>query len=147
MMTRNKNMLRNWLFVLLGIGLMIAGILLDKNSETSNQVLATIPYLLIGLGCGIFGHFMGNIMKYFSTRNNEELERQIEIEKKDERNILIAEKSKAKAYDLMVYLFAGMLIMFSLMRVDKLQILIIVAIYLSLQVYALYWKYKLEGQM
>ena len=67
---------------------MIAGILMDKNSETSNQVLATIPYLLIGLGCGIFGHFMGNIMKYFSTRNNEELERQIEIEKKDERNIL-----------------------------------------------------------
>lgn len=147
MMTRNKNMLRNWLFVLLGIGLMIAGILLDKYSGTSNQVLATIPYLLIGLGCGIFGHFMGYIMKYFSTRNNEELERQIEIEKKDERNILIAEKSKAKAYDLMVYLFAGMLIMFSLMRVDKLQILIIVAIYLSLQVYALYWKYKLEGQM
>lgn len=146
-MTRNKNMLRNCLFLFLGIGLMIAGILMDKNSETSNQVLATIPYLLIGLGCGIFGHFMGNIMKYFSTRNNEELERQIEIEKKDERNILIAEKSKAKAYDLMVYLFAGMLIMFSLMRVDKLQILIIVAIYLFLQVYALYWKYKLEGQM
>ena len=146
-MTRNKNMLRNWLFVLLGIGLTIAGILMDKNSGTSNQVLATIPYLLIGLGCGIFGHFMGNIMKYFSTRNNEELERQIEIEKKDERNILIAEKSKAKAYDLMVYLFAGMLIMFSLMRVDKLQILIIVVIYLFLQVYALYWKYKLEGQM
>ncbi len=146
-MTRNKNMLRNCLFLFLGIGLMIAGILMDKNSETSNQVLATIPYLLIGLGCGIFGHFMGNIMKYFSTRNNEELERQIEIEKKDERNILIAEKSKAKAYDLMVYLFAGMLIMFSLMRVDKLQILIIVAIYLSLQVYVLYWKSKLEGQM
>ena len=146
-MTRNKNMLRNCLFLFLGIGLMIAGILMDKNSDTSNQVLATIPYLLIGLGCGIFGHFMGNIMKYFSTRNNEELERQIEIEKKDERNILIAEKSKAKAYDLMVYLFAGMLIMFSLMRVDKLQILIIVAIYLSLQVYVLYWKSKLEGQM
>lgn len=146
-MTRNKNMLRNCLFLFLGIGLMIAGILMDKNSGTSNQVLARIPYLLIGLGCGIFGHFMGNIMKYFSTRNNEELERQIEIEKKDERNILIAEKSKAKAYDLMVYLFAGMLIMFSLMRVDKLQILIMVAIYLSLQVYALYWKYKFESQM
>lgn len=146
-MTRNKNMLRNCLFLFLGIGLIIAGILMDKNSGTSNQVLARIPYLLIGLGCGIFGHFMGNIMKYFSTRNNEELERQIEIEKKDERNILIAEKSKAKAYDLMVYLFAGMLIMFSLMRVDKLQILIMVAIYLSLQVYALYWKYKFESQM
>lgn len=146
-MTRNKNMLRDWLFILLGIGLMIAGILMDKNSGTSNQVIATIPYLLIGLGCGIFGHFMGNIMKYFSTRNNEELERQIEIEKKDERNILITEKSKAKAYDLMVYLFAGMLIMFSLMRVDKLQILMIIAIYLSLQVYALYWKSKFESQM
>jgi len=34
---------------------------------------------------------MGNIIKYFSTKNNKELIRQLEIDKNDERNILIAE--------------------------------------------------------
>ena len=95
---------------------------------STNRGIAAMPYLLIGLGCGIFGHYTGNIISYFSTKNNEELKRQIEIEKNDERNRLIAEKSKSKAYDLMIYLFAAMLIMFSLMGVEKLQIIIVVAI-------------------
>lgn len=90
---------------------------------------------------------MGNIIKYFSTKNNKELIRQLEIDKNDERNVLIAEKSKAKAYDLMTYLFAAMLIMFSLMGVDKLQIVILVAIYLSIQIYAVFWRSKFEKEM
>ena len=90
---------------------------------------------------------MDNLIKYFSTKNHEELERQIQIEKNDERNILIVEKSKAKAYDLMIYLFASLLIIFSLMGVDKLAIIMIVAIYLSIQIYALYWRSKFESKM
>ena len=90
---------------------------------------------------------MGNIIKYFSTKNNKELIRQLEIDKKDERNVLIAEKSKAKVYDLMTYLFAAMLIMFSLMGVDELQIIILVAIYLSIQIYAVFWHSKFEKEM
>ena len=73
--------------------------------------------------------------------------RQIQIDKNDERNILIAEKSKAKAYDLIIYLVAAMLIIFSLMGVDKSAIITIVAIYLSIHIYALYWRSKFENKM
>ena len=47
----------------------------------------------------------------------------------------------------MTYLFAAMLIMFSLMGVDKLQIIILVAIYLSIQIYAVFWRSKFEKEM
>lgn len=146
-MKKNKNVVKDWFHTFLGIGLIVVRFLFHKNIVSTDKMITTIPYILIGVGCGIFGHFMGNLIKYFSTKNHEELERQIQIEKNDERNILIAEKSKAKAYDLMIYLFTSLLIIFSLMGVDKLAIIMIVAIYLSIQIYALYWRSKFESKM
>lgn len=146
-MGSNGTVLKNSAFAFLGLGLIVLGFFGYTMVTSTNRGIAAMPYLLIGLGCGIFGHFTGNIISYFSTKNNEELKRQIEIEKNDERNRLIAEKSKSKAYDLMTYLFAAMLIMFSLMGADKLQIVIVVAIYLSIQIYALYWRSKFESIM
>ena len=146
-MNRNKNILRDFMLVFLGLALVLTGLYLHKSIDSVNKTVLAIPYLFIGIGCGVFGHFMGNIIKYFSTKNNKELIRQLEIDKNDERNVLIAEKSKAKAYDLMTYLFAAMLIMFSLMGVDKLQIIILVAIYLSIQIYAVFWHSKFEKEM
>lgn len=146
-MNRNKSILRDLIFVFLGLAIVLTGFYLHKGINSVNKTVLAIPYLFIGVGCGVFGHFMGNIIKYFSTKNNEELIIQLEIDKNDERNILIAEKSKAKAYDLMTYLFAAMLIIFSLMGVDKLQIIILVAIYLSIQVYAVFWRFKFEKEM
>ena len=147
MMKKNKNVIKEWFLTFVGIGLVVVGFLLHKYSLRTDKMIVTIPYIFIGVGCGIFGHFMDNLIKYFSTKNHKELERQIQIDKNDERNILIAEKSKDKAYDLMIYLFASMLIIFSLMGVDKLAIIMIVAIYLSIQIYALYWRSKFENKM
>lgn len=147
MMKKNKNVVKACFLAFLGIGLVVVGFLFHNKNVSTDKMIAIIPYIFIGVGCGIFGHFMGNLIKYFSIKNHEELERQIQIDKNDERNILIAEKSKAKAYDLMIYLFASLLIIFSLMGVDKLAIIMIVAIYLSIQIYALYWRYKFESKM
>ena len=147
MMKKNKNVIEEWLLTFVGIGLVVVGFLLHKYSLSTDKMMVIIPYIFIGVGSGIFGHFMDNLIKYFSTKNHKELERQIQIDKNDERNILIAEKSKAKAYDLMIYLFASLLLIFSLMGVDKLVIIMIVAIYLSIQIYALYWRSKFENKM
>ena len=145
---KNKNyVLKNILLSFLGVVLVALGLYIYQKTLGMDKTVVVIPYIFIAIGCGILGHFTGNLIQYYSTKNNEELKRQIEIEKNDERNVLIAEKSKAKAYDLMIYLFAAMLIIFSLMGADKLQILVLVAIYLSLQIYALYWKCKFESRM
>lgn len=145
---KNKNyVLKNILLSFLGVVLVALGLYIYQKTLGMDKTVVVISYIFIAIGCGILGHFTGNLIQYYSTKNNEELKRQIEIEKNDERNVLIAEKSKAKAYDLMIYLFAAMLIIFSLMGADKLQILVLVAIYLSLQIYALYWKSKFESRM
>ena len=146
-MKKNKNVIKEWFLTFVGIGLVVVGFLLHKYSLSTDKMIVTIPYIFIGVGCGIFGHSMDNLIKYFSTKNHKELERRIQIDKNDERNILIAEKSKAKAYDLMIYLFVSILIILSLMGVDKLAIIMIVAIYLSIQIYALYWRSKFENKM
>ena len=145
---KNKNyVLKNILLSFLGVVLVALGLYIYQKTLGMDKTVVVIPYIFIAIGCGILGHFTGNLIQYYSTKNNEELKRQIEIEKNDERNVLIAEKSKAKAYDLMIYLFAAMLIIFSLMGADKLQLVVLVAIYLSLQIYALYWKSKFESRM
>lgn len=145
---KNKNyVLKNILLSFLGVVLVAVGLFIYQKTLGMDKTIVVIPYIFIAIGCGILGHFTGNLIQHYSTKGNEELKRQIEIEKNDERNVLIAEKSKAKAYDLMIYLFAAMLIIFSLMGADKLQILVLVAIYLSLQIYALYWKSKFESRM
>lgn len=144
-MKRNKSVFIEGLLAFLGAGLVIIGFLIFKNNRTEN--IGIFPYIMIALGCGVFGHNTEKIIKYFSLKNHEDLRRQIRIDENDERNILIAEKSKAKAYDLMIYLFAAVLMIFSLMGVDKLQIIIIVALYLSIQLYGLYWRNKLEKEM
>lgn len=145
---KNKNyVLKNILLSFLGVVLVAVGLFIYQKTLGMDKTVVVIPYIFIAIGCGILGHFTGNLIQYYSTKNNEELKRQIEIEKNDERNVLIAEKSKAKAYDLMIYLFAAMLIIFSLMGADKLQLVVLVAIYLSLQIYELYWKSKFESRM
>lgn len=145
---KNKNyVLKNILLSFLGVVLVAVGLFIYQKTLGMDKTVVVIPYIFIATGCGILGHFTGNLIQYYSTKGNEELKRQIEIEKNDERNVLIAEKSKAKAYDLMIYLFAAMLIIFSLMGADKLQLVVLVAIYLSLQIYALYWKSKFESRM
>lgn len=146
-MGKNNTVLKNIFFALLGLALVVLGIIGHRHGANTEKAVDAMYYLLIGMGCGVFGHFTGNIIGYFSTKDNEALRRQIEIEKNDERNIAIAEKAKSKAYDLMIYLFAAMLIMFSLMGVDKLQIVIIVAVYLSIQLYGLYWRATFEKEM
>lgn len=90
---------------------------------------------------------MKNIIRHFSLKNNEELVRKIEIDENDERNVLIAEKSKARAYDMMIYMFAALILIFSLMGINKLTIIFLVVAFLSMQVYALYWRFAFEKKM
>lgn len=132
----------DWFLTVLGIGFVGIGF-----AAHQNETLATLAYLLIGLGCGIFGHFSGKLMKWYAVKDHEELVKQMEIEAKDERNLLIAEKSKAKAYDLMTSLFVSMLLVFALMGVDRAALLFTVVIYLALQGYALYWRFVFNKRM
>lgn len=137
----------DWVITLIGVIMLGIGLFMTKTIENAQGILLTLPYVLVGIGCGIFGYGMSNIVSKKAIAKDIGLQRQLEIEKNDERNIAIATKSKAKAYDLMTFLFGVLMLSFALMNIDMAAILLLVAAYLSVHIYGIYYRIKYEKEM
>ena len=85
---------------IIGLLLLAAGLCLLKMNGTPQGIMFALPYVCIGIGCGLFGQGMGNIISERAVRSNPEIQKKLEIEKNDERNIAIANRAKGKAYDM-----------------------------------------------
>lgn len=133
--------------VIIGIFLVVLGLFFINTSDNPKELMLALPYVCIGIGCGLFGHGMGNIIANKAIRKTPEIQKQIEINKNDERNIAISNHAKAKAYDVMTYVFGALLVTFALMRVDVIPLLLLVFAYLFVQIYAVYYRFKCEREM
>ncbi|AFA49984.1 hypothetical protein [Acetobacterium woodii] len=142
-----KRQFRNAGFVIIGLMLLISGLAMVKLLPDSQGLLLALPYVGIGLGCGIFGHGMGEIISQKAIKNCPDIEKQIEIDKKDERNIAIARRAKAKAYDIMIPVFGALLLTVALMGVDLIIVLLLVSAYLFVVFYGLYYRVKYDREM
>lgn len=142
-----KKSIIHYITALSGALLLVIGLYLMKTIVSPYGIMRTLPYICIGLGCGVFGHGIGEIISYKTIRKNPDIERQIEIDKRDERNIAIGNRAKAKAYDMMTFLFGGLLIAFALMEVDMIVLLILVFFYLFIHGYGIYYRFKFDKEM
>ncbi|MBQ9013430.1 MAG: hypothetical protein IJ094_07760 [Bacilli bacterium] len=142
----NKKLI-NYFIVILGIMLLACGLILIKLIHTSQGILTTLPYICVGIGCGIFGHGIGNIINSRIMYNNPDMKKQMEIEQKDERNIAIQNSAKAKAYDMMIFVYGALMISLALMNVDILVILILVTSYLFVVGCSIYYRIKYNKEM
>lgn len=129
-------------FVLLGLGLYLSKTIIEPEG-----IMRALPYVCIGLGCGILGHGIGEIISYKALKNSPDIRKQISIEKLDERNIVITSRAKAKAYDMMVFIFGALMLTFALMEIDMIAILLLVFAYLFIIAYGLYYRYKLNKKL
>ena len=132
---------------ILGIVLLLCGFYLLKGVEKSNEFLIKLPYICIGVGCGIFGHGMGNLIANKAISKDSNIQKQIEIEKNDERNIAISNRAKAKAFDIMTFVFGALMVSFALMGVEIIPILLLVFVYLFVQGCAIYYRLKYDKEM
>ena len=66
-----------------GLLLIAAGLLLLRTSNFSTDNLPALPYLLIGVGCGVFGHGAGAGISRHALKNAPEIQKQIEIDQRD----------------------------------------------------------------
>ncbi len=132
------------LLTVIGILCIAAGCLLLGRFVGAAKVL---PYVLLGAGCGLFGHGLGNVARRLSLKNHPEIARQQEIEASDERNQAIANMAKARAFDWMSYTFGALLVVFAVMEVDLAALLLLVAVYLFVHGYAIYQSAKLRREM
>ena len=84
-MKRAKNV---WLSVL-GFALIAAGIYLIKTVPDPQGIMRALPFLLVGFGCGIFGHGLGELLAKKAVAADPETARRMEIDQTDERNVMI----------------------------------------------------------
>ncbi len=104
-----KKSISSYFITVLGVGLFAIGLYFIKTIEDPQGLLRGLPYICVGLGCGIFGHGMGEIIVRNAKKNNPAASKQLEIEMKDERNLAIANRAKAKAYDMMVFVLGALI--------------------------------------
>lgn len=142
-----KKSLADYSFTILGILLLGLGLFLIKSISNPQGIMQTLPYICVGLGCGVFGHGMGNILGERAMKNNPEIKKQLEIEQNDERNIAIGNAAKAKAYEMMIYVFGALILSLALMGVDMAIILLLVFSYLFVVFYGIFYRFKYDKEM
>lgn len=141
-----KNVI-NALTLVVGLALLGAGLYLVKTVFAPTGIMLALPYVLIGLGCGLFGQGVSGFVNRAVLKKNPEIAKQQEIEQKDERNQEIANRAKAKAYDAMVFVFGALMVAFALMGMDLLPVLLLVGAYLYVVGVGLYYRFKLEKEL
>ncbi len=137
----------DYFVTVIGVLLLGTGLYLVKTIESAQGILLTLPYVLVGVGCGVFGYGMSNIISKKAIAKDASLQKRLAVEQNDERNIAIANKAKAKAYDLMTYVFGMLMLTFALMNVDLTATLLLVAAYLFVHIYGIFYRVKYEKEM
>ena len=138
---------KSGILALSGLGLTALGLWMALSQGEKPGWPPALPYLLLGLGCGVFGHGTGSWISGKILEGDPQIERRARIETADERNQMIGNRAKAKAFDLMLYLFAGVLLVFALMGVDTVAVLLLTGAYLVCLGWGLYWRFRYEKEM
>lgn len=133
--------------VAIGLALLAVGLYMIKTVGDPQGILKALPYICVGIGCGLFGHGMGNIISKKAVKGNPAIEKQLEIDKNDERNIAIGNKAKARAYDMMVFVYGALMLSFALMGVDMMIIILLAFSYLFVMSYGIYFRVKYDKEM
>ncbi|MEG2625958.1 MAG: hypothetical protein RR956_06760 [Christensenella sp.] len=106
----------SYVMTVMGVALLCVGLLLVKTLHEPQGILKTLPYIIVGLGCGAFGCGAGNVLSQRTVRKHPEIQKQMEIDANDERNTAIANRAKAKAYDMMVFVFGALILAFAIKK-------------------------------
>lgn len=138
---------KNYIIATIGFMLLAIGLYLVKSVDNPQGIMQALPYVCIGIGCGLFGQGMGNIISQKAIQNNPEVQKQMDIEKNDERNIAIGNRAKGKAFDIMTFVFGALMIAFALMDIELVAILLLVFAYLFIHGCAIYYRWKYDKEM
>ena len=142
-----KSKILKYSLIIIFMLMIVVGIYLVKTNQDPQGIMKVIPYFCIGIGCGLFGQSMGNILYERNMRANPEIYKKIQIEKNDERNIAIAQKAKSKAFDMMIFVFGALILSFGLMGIDTIALLLLIFTYLFVQGCALWYNFKLQKEI
>ena len=142
-----KNNIIDYITTVLGVLLLVVGLVLLKTLTDPQGIMLSLPYVCIGLGIGIFGQGMGNIISKKAIKKNPEIEKQFLIDSNDERNIALDNRAKAKVFDIMIFVFGALMISFALMGTEISAVLLLIGAYLFVVGCEVYFRFKYEKEM
>ena len=124
-----RSLAHNLINLVIRLCIVIVGAMLCKATRQDDSILSSLPYILIGIGSGVFGKSLDHVIKVLINRKTDTAN-QILIEENDERNVMLADKAKAKAFDLMLLMYGGLMLAFGIMKEDIRLIVAMVAVYI-----------------
>ena len=113
--------------ILIGLILVLTGFIILKTEIIGIKL---IQYILISLGCGLFGQGASDILSKKAMKNHPDILKQQEIVQKDERNLAIRDKCKSKAYDMMTLSMGILIVSYALMDTNFEILISFVVVYL-----------------
>lgn len=144
---KNNSVGKYVMLAVFGFVLLIAGLVLAISLPETQNIMRTLPYILLGVGAGIFGGNLGTAIKNRLLKKDPNAAKQLEIDIKDERNTAINNRAKAKAYDLMLMVYGALILALALMQVDMYMVLAFVAAYLFVVFSMVYYINKYHKEM
>lgn len=132
---------------ILGIILMALGLYFFKTSLITKTYVEVLVYIALALGTVIFGQGMSNLMQRQVLNGDQEVSKDLEINKKDERNITIMNHSKAKAFDCMAFIILALILIFAWLNVDFKVLALLIFSYIFTLIYALIQRKKYERKL
>lgn len=94
-----NSQVKNYILVGISAGIIIGCLFAIKLYGRDIRIIIPLAIALL-----IFGHSVDNILKLFATKSSTKVEKQLEIEIKDERNTLIREKAGSETNEYTLYL-------------------------------------------
>lgn len=110
--------------IIAGIAVILCGICLLLSDKSNDGIQG----LLFGIGSGLLGAGIADVISKNMYRKNPELYKKITIEKNDERNIDIKNKAQAKAGIILMYLNFILAMVMGFYKIDLWAILSLILI-------------------
>lgn len=127
---------------------LICGILLASSSFIFKAMLSKpLEGVLIGIGAGLFGMSISNLITKSIEKKNPEVMKQNEIELKDERNTMIRNKAKAHAGDIIQWFIIGIAYLLILSDASLWLTLAATMVYLLYHILGIYFMGKYQKEM
>lgn len=128
---KSKIIVFNVMLMIIGLTLIGVGGFILKGEE-----LKAISGTCVGIGAGLFGLSIAKILTLIIEYKNPNIKHKKDIEVKDERNVCIVNRAKAKAFDAIGIVFGILMLIYTFINAGLPLILLVIVAYSI--VYVLY---------
>lgn len=135
--------------LIIGVALLIACLscrLVGMNAILSFQKLKAVSGILLGVGAGLTGMSIANLITTHKLEKDPVLRRKNDIEYNDERNIIIRNRAKAKSADMIQWFIMGIAYLSIFMDAPLWVTLIIVGVFVLYYLFYAYFLVKYQNE-